>query len=232
MVEQLQEHRERVVCITDDGVEIIGDYYLPLHKSVRGLVLAHMMPEVRESFFEFAHKAAMRGFHVLAIDLRGHGESTKKIGSDTALDYKSFSDADHQKSIHDIRAAIFYLRGRGVKEIVLIGASIGANLSLRALVEDKKLRGAILLSPGYDYRGIKTIPFARRLSSRQGIFFAGSEDDGNAAMMARGLFAATPKRVYKDIKIFQVGGHGTAIFKQEPLFIDECISWLFNLFER
>lgn len=223
---------ERIQFVTADGVEIVGDYYAPLTKCLRGILMLHMMPETRDSFAIFARKTAACDFHVLAIDLRGHGESIKRVGSDSVLDYKSFSDADHQKSINDIRAAIFYLRGRGVKEIGLVGASIGANLSLQAIAEDQRLKGAILLSPGYNYRGIETIPFVRRLSSGQRVFFVGSEDDGNAVMMVHGLFSATPERVHKNIKVFQTGGHGTEIFEQEPLFIDECISWLSKLFER
>lgn len=225
--------REKVTYSTKDGVFIIGDYYAPERKSTTGVLLLHMMPATRESFVPFAKKVREKGFHVLAVDLRGHGESVrqKAAGGETILDFRDFSDSDHQQSIADVRGAIDFLHSKGADDIAVIGASIGANLALQALSEDGTLKEAILLSPGLNYCGIETVPFVKKLHSGQKVFFVASRDDmrgtnASAESMAKELFGAVPSRVKKEICIFESAGHGTTIFERQPLFTDEIIRWL------
>ena len=45
-----------------------------------------MMPATKESWNEFSQKLREKGWHVLAIDFRGHGESTKE-----GLNFENFS---------------------------------------------------------------------------------------------------------------------------------------------
>ena len=219
---------EKIKFVTKDGVTIVGDHYAPLYKSEKGVLLLHMMPAVRGSFAQFAEKLAAEGYHALAIDLRGHGESTKRVkeGVETILDYKMFTDVDHQKSIEDVRTAIMWLHEKGINRVALVGASIGANLALEALQDDHSLQGAILLSAGYNYRGLETLSFAKAVTFGQGVYYVASHDDGSAAEMSEGLFAATDKTRSKKIKLFESAGHGTTIFENNPLFVDECIAWL------
>ena len=64
---------QRIELKTKDGVSVIGDYYAPSQASVKGLLLLHMMPADRTSWNAFAGRMQAAGWHVLAIDLRGHG---------------------------------------------------------------------------------------------------------------------------------------------------------------
>lgn len=221
--------RQTLFIKTTDDVEIAADYY-PVEKSIRGAVLIHMMPETRQSFRICAEKLQARGISALAIDLRGHGDSIRGPQGKT-LDYKTFSDTDHQQSIRDLEAGIQFLRTKGISDIYLIGASIGANLALQALAEDSALRGAVVLSPGYNYRGIETLPLVMRLHSGQRVLFAASRDDmrgsGRAAdEMAQGLFKNVPDGVLKEIKIFDAARHGTTIFEREPQFMEKGVAWI------
>lgn len=213
---------ERVELKTQDGVQIIGDYY-PAESS-RGILLLHMMPADRKSWTAFAAKLQAAGFQALAIDLRGHGES--EGGPDG---YKKFSDAEHQASQLDVEAGAEFLKSKGVTELHLAGASIGANLALKYLSERSEARSAILLSPGLDYRGVLTAPALEKISPTQGIYLAAAEDDG----YSRDTVAELSRKIIQDnrhmLKVFKSGGHGTRLFEAHPEFMEELATWLERL---
>jgi len=210
---------ERVSLETSDNVKIIGDYAgTPEEPAV---LLLHMMPAVRSSWKELSGKLNERGFQTLAIDLRGHGESQ---GGPEG--YRKFSDEIHQSSIHDVEAGVKLLKSKGAPKIFIAGASIGANLALWYAAEHKEIDGAILLSPGFNYRGLKTESYVSGLKGSQSVYFAASRDDSYSAETIEGLFAKMPLGVKKELKMFERAGHGTTMFEKEPAFMDELASWL------
>lgn len=231
---------QRVELETQDNVSIVGDYYAPALASAKGLLLLHMMPADRTSWRQFAGKMQAAGWHVLAIDLRGHGESqggppVASLAKGGPNGYKSFSDAEHQASKFDVEAGAEFLkealrsrfqRDSGNSELYLGGASIGANLSLQYLAEHSDVKAAFLLSPGLDYKGVRTEPATRSLGSGQAIYYVASRDDSYSADTIQKLFDITPPGVRKDIKFFENAGHGTTIFEREPGFMDEIVSWI------
>lgn len=212
---------ERIKLTARDGVAIAGDYYLPSEESVKGLLLLHMMPADRASWRQFAEKTQEAGWHALAIDLRGHGES--QGGPDG---YKRFSDAEHQASELDVEAGARFLQSKGVAALSLGGASIGANLALQYLAEHPDAHAAFLLSPGLAYRGVRTDAAARFLWTGQAVFYVASRDDPYSADTVRELFEATSEGVTKAIRLFETAGHGTTIFERKPECMDEVMAWL------
>ncbi|MBI2628274.1 MAG: alpha/beta fold hydrolase [Candidatus Niyogibacteria bacterium] len=206
----------KISLLAKDGVKIMANL-AEVEKPAGWLILIHMMPATKESWQDFAEKARDKKYESVAIDLRGHGESGN--GPDGFL---YFTDEEHRKSVFDIQAAADYLinsRGAALAKIFFIGASIGANLSLKYLAENQKFPAAILLSAGLNYRGIKTEPLVKNLQAGQKVFFASAKDDragGNNAEMNRKLYDLTPAKVEKQIKIFETGGHGTDLLKDNP----------------
>ena len=126
------------ISYTAENVTIVGNYW----KGTNGkaAILLHMMPATKESFTPFAEKLHEKGWSVLAIDLRGHGESTKKIHGElsTPMNYQEFSDEEHQSSMHDVEGARDWLEAQGIatENIVIGGASIGANLAINYMAKD------------------------------------------------------------------------------------------------
>lgn len=218
---------EMVRIKTKDGVEIVGDYYPPIGERQvasgvsRGVLLLHMMPSDRKSWVKFAEKLQASGFPVLSIDLRGHGES--QGGPDG---YKSFSDEEHRASKFDALAGAMFLRSKKVDEFHVVGASIGANLALEYLSEHPNGRSAVLLSPGLDYRGLKTAPLLEKVPESRGIFLVASEDDAYPKDTVNELASRITLDEKHQVKIFETGGHGTTIFENHPEFMDEIIKWL------
>ncbi|MBI5220579.1 MAG: alpha/beta fold hydrolase [Candidatus Liptonbacteria bacterium] len=212
---------------TEDGKRIVADYY-PGATS-RGALLVHMMPRTRESWKYLAYQLQARGYHALAIDLHGHGASTG--GPDT---YRSFSDREHQESLLDLQAGVKYLAAQGVssEDLIVIGASIGANLALWLLVDQPRVRQAVLLSAGLEYKGIKARELVRDLTPGQRILLFSSADDdrsgGNNAEANRMLESLTPKGVATELIVYQNAGHGSDILEttEQPNPTQAILTWL------
>lgn len=199
---------------TSDGANIAYDWY-PADKPAGYLVLVHMMPATKESWKEFATAAQKGGFASIAIDLRGHGES-----DGGPQGYNAFADEEHQQSIKDIEAAVEFLKKEGAvpEKIILVGASIGANLCVRYLSEHPAVKSVVLLSAGESYRGIHILPMLAKLQKGQSLLFFASEDDvrsgGNNASVSKRLAEAVPEGVKRGLVIFSAGGHGTDLLPQ------------------
>lgn len=210
-------------------VQIIGNYWKGSES--KAIILLHMMPATKESWNTFAEKINQAGFSVLAIDLRGHGESVEvkseklKIKS---LNYKDFNDKEHQESILDIDGAFKWLIEQGIakKNIVIGGASIGANLSLQFMTQHPEVEKGLLLSPGLDYRGIQITPLIKQLQNGQKVFLVAAEDDAHSAQAIKELSKIEIIKV--ETKVYPTGGHGTTLFQTHPNLIDELINWLNN----
>lgn len=211
---------ERVSFTTSDGVEIVGDFY-PSHGKAFAILL-HMMPATRESWKPFAAHLVEAGYSVLAIDERGHGESTM----DGKLDYKTLSDEQQQAKIRDVEAAFIFLKGKDAQEAnaVVIGASIGANLAIQFLAEHPEMKAAVALSPGLDYHGIVTEPLVSRLASGQRVLLVASDDDEESFASIRQLKKRNPAQA----EVFERTGigHGTAMFDKDPGLMNELVAWL------
>lgn len=212
---------ELISLKTSDGVTVIGDYYEG--GGEKAVLLLHMMPATRASWIAFANKLVAEGFSALAIDLRGHGESTS--GPDGALDYKTFTDAEHQASIHDVESGIEYLMKRGMKEINIAGASIGANLAFAYAAGHPDIRSVILLSSGLDYRGVNSEAAAPKISEPARVYLLASNEDEYSAASVKDLFEKLQIK-NKKLEVLEGAGHGTTILERKPEYLDTLTSWL------
>ena len=206
-----------VTLKTEDGCRIAGLFGGV--ESPRGWVLfLHMMPAAKESWGELTERFGKEGWATLAIDLRGHGESE---GGPEG--YKQFSDEGHKASRHDVKAAVEFLESEGaeLEKTVVVGASIGANLALQYLADNKKVRAAALLSAGLNYHGVNGEVAAERLEGGQRVLLVAARDDeragGAADRQAQTLYEEMPIDVDKNIIIYERGGHGTDMLKTEEL---------------
>ena len=222
---------EKITLTTQDDVSIVGNYFAQDKEDAPAVILLHMMPSTKESWDVFAGKLQQAGFQVLAIDERGHGESIRAVreGEAVELDYKTFAREEQQAKRLDVEAGHFFFVEKGVEpeDIVVGGASIGANLTLLYLAEHKAARAGIVLSPGYNYRGIETLPLIERTYEGQQIFLAAAKDDSAVPDSADAVEELAERANAKvRMQIFETGGHGTDIFGVHPEFMDEIVEWL------
>ena len=190
---------------TVDGVTIEADYQ-PADKGQSTAILVHGVAAGRGEWEGFAAALRRRGMGTLAVDLRWHGELSQR------------PDVVWAKGAEDILAAARFLKKRGVAEdqLVLIGASIGANLCSQAFTALPKTRALVLLSPGADYRGVRLsrFPAARALA-------ASSPADAYAHATVEQL-----RQLLPGLTVFEAkSGHGAQMFADLD-FVDALVAWL------
>lgn len=217
---------ERVSFETNDGVQIVGDW-VAAPTTLGAVILIHMMPANRRSWADFQVSLAKRGLASLAIDLRGHGEST--VGPEgSAIDFKNFTDAEHQSSLLDVIAAYQWLTRRGFEKqrIALVGASIGANLAAQFLLEEPGVPGAALLSPGRNYRGTNIVNDIRSVLPEQSVWIAASEGDDQISFEASREAHDIASCNRKTLIPLKAAGHGTAMLVSHPEVGEQLADWL------
>jgi alpha-beta hydrolase superfamily lysophospholipase len=208
---------------TADGCLIEAVFAAP-EKGSYIFINTHGLGSARGEWGPLQAAAAERGHGYLSLDLRGHGGS-KTCGGRPA-DYRKFTRADWAAASRDIEAAALWLKKKGYApgRLVYCGASIGANLSLKAAAEGKvKPAGLILLSPGLEYAGVRSLPYLRA-----GILIAAAPADGYAWKSSLRLRdAAREKKLLCD---FLDGGqgHGAGMFGK-PGFIEALLGWAAGL---
>lgn len=213
---------ETITINTIDRVQVRGDYHKGL--SSKGILLLHMMPADRKSWTAFSEKLVRNEYHVLAIDLRGHGDSIE--GPSGQLDYHTFSNEEHASSIHDVEAGIGFLVAMGATSLALAGASIGANLALWYAAEHPdNIKSIVLLSPGLDYKGIATEPLIIKTEPDINIMLvSGGDTDAYSRETIKKLSKLI--NLQTPVRIFEDAGHGTRIFERHPELMEEIIQWL------
>lgn len=151
-----------------DGLMLAG-WFIPAPGSQRAVVLVHGKDSCRSCefdgrFVEFAARLQARGFHILMIDLRGHGESQKS----------RFTLGEHER--WDVLGAVDWLQERGFSQIGVLGVSLGAASAVEAAADPQggdAIRALVLDSGFGDLWELLRIHFPRE-SGLPNAFLPGS----------------------------------------------------------
>ncbi|MFC1752765.1 alpha/beta hydrolase [Thermoproteota archaeon] len=200
---------------TEDYKDIAGTLYDV--GAERNAILLHMMGKDRTTWDNFVPVLINAGYNVVAIDLRGHGESSG--------DWHDFVKQEFSDTYLDVKSAKEHLDEQGMTgDVVIIGASIGANAALKYAVEDTDVKQIVMLSPGLDYRGMTTKDV---ISSYTGsMMLVVSENDIYARQSGTELFASARMPEEKKNYVQYTGkAHGTDMFAENPL-ADDIVDWL------
>lgn len=219
---------DRITLSTIDDVIVVGDW-VPSPRLIGVVILLHTLQDTRSSWMPVQMALSRKGFASLAIDLRGHGESTTTLDG-LSLDYREFSDEQHQASIDDVRAAIDWVRKRGIdmKRIVLCGASIGANLAINELTDEPHLAGAILLSPGENYHGVEGLSEIKFVMPDHQVVIVSSDDDTESFSVSKKMYAELSSEKKTFVPLSQAG-HGTNMLKADPTLAEKIADWCLGM---
>jgi pyridoxine 5-phosphate synthase len=203
-----------VTVSSADGVTIAGEYFEASSRPAPGVLLVHMLSKSRSDWRDLPERIRDAGINALAIDLRGHGQS-------------SGSPQDLQAMVKDVRAAAQWLATqpnvRG-DSIAIVGASLGASLALLASVDVPEVRAIALLSPSLDYRGLRTdTALIKRLGPRS-IWLAASAGDPLALRTVRDI-AAAPSGP-REQHVSSAVAHGTALLDRDTDVARVLVDWL------
>ncbi len=215
--------QETVHFTTSDGCRIEA-FWLAPSSGAYVLINTHGLGSDKNEWGSFQDALRKRGLGYFSLDLRGHGKSLVCGGK--AVDYRKFTLEDWSAASRDIEAAAAWLKKRGypARRMIFCGASVGANLSLKAAAEGRiKPAALILLSPGMEYAGIKAEDYLARAPKK--ILLGASENDPYAWQSVVIISELAGKYHLNLSAIDGGGGHGVNMFKT-PGVMDKVLDWL------
>ncbi|MEM6795281.1 MAG: alpha/beta fold hydrolase [Acidobacteriota bacterium] len=188
------------------------------------VLLLHQAQRSRAEFEFLARDLHEMGFHTLAVDLRGHGDSTRPEILDRAFFMKLFRDPDFAPP--DIEAILGWLSEHprvDPERLAAVGGSVGANLSYIATGAGWGAKTAVVLSGNAEAvadLAAKTEDFAPR-----GVLLLAADGDSGRDAYARQLFeqAGEPKRL--EI-VTGSEAHGSELLLENPRLHKMTLEWL------
>ncbi len=216
---------KNIAFTTQDQCEIRGTMYVPEASNGGAIICLHQLRLDRSTYDHFAHEMATRGFYVLAIDLRGHGESTNIQGK--TLTHESMTEDDFRKipglDVESAKSFLMHEYKINPESIGLVGASIGANAALISAGRNPQTSFVVALSPGIDYRGIQ--PGNDVSQIQKPVLLLTSQEDTYSAASCNELFPRIPAQE-KQIQVVETNEHGTNLFHDPELekFVCDWIS--------
>lgn len=206
-----------VTLTAPDGIALKATYYSP-DRPGPGILLLHQCNRDRSAWTALATDAAARGYHVLALDYRGFGESE----GERLENFQQLQPVIEQKWPGDVDAAFAWLvsqKGVDRDRIAAAGASCGVNQSLLLARRHPEVKTVVLLS------GNATAEARNYLRETPGlpVFAAASRDDGAAVDLMKWILAWSQNRDNRFVE-FTRAGHGTDMFEVEkglpPMILD------------
>jgi alpha/beta superfamily hydrolase len=189
--------QSRVSFSTPDGGHVHGDLYDGAEHAV---VLAHGGRFTKESWAAQALRLQQAGFHVLAIDFRGYGDS------------RGPGDTDPMSApLHlDVLAAVRYLRAAGATTVSVVGASLGGAAAADAVAasNEHEIQRLVLLSStaGED---------PEKLTGRKLLLIAREDVSGTGPRLPRILAQYERVPDPKEMIIVEGSAHAQFLFRTE-----------------
>lgn len=203
---------EIVTAEATDGLTLVGEFYAA-PDTAPSILLMHMLGSRRTAWQPLVPALTDRGYNVLAVDLRGHGETG--------------GARDWSLAERDVQSWIEWLMLQPTSAdapVALVGGSIGANLALVGCAADDRCTTVIALSPSLDYGGI-TPEFAIEGLADRPMLLVASQDDTTSSDAVK-LFTGVAEGEL-GVQLYEGSLHGTALLTvPEPLVIDLITDWL------
>lgn len=203
---------ETIVLRAEAGVFLVGDFYLvdPLSPTV---ILLHQLYTNRTSWESVTEVLLGAHYNVLAVDLRGYGESSGSI--------------NWHKAVGDTQLWFDWLRTEaGVRgdAISTMGSSMGSTLAIVGCANDALCKTSIAISPGWDYYGIILgDALSIGMKDRPMMILYAERDRWPALGMPEIEEVATG---LLEINTFPANAHGMDVLKQHEETLPLILSWL------
>ena len=190
-----------------DGVMLAGDEWGPADGPL--VILQHGGGQTRHAWKNVGERLASAGYHAIAVDARGHGDS------DWAADGRYGQDA----MIEDL---VCLLRALGHPRVALVGASMGGGTSLVAVGEGYVDATALVMvdtAPRVERDGIARI----RAFMRQKPEGFDTLEEVADAIASYQPHRARPRNLAGLAKNVRVGDDGKYRWHWDPRFLDRPI---------
>ena len=172
----------------------------------------------RSSYNSISGKFLSKGINVLAIDMRGFGESTKKSTGE-GVEPNRLAGADIEAAVHFLEKQ----KSVDTKRIGILGASYGASNAIIYASKNPEIRAVVLLSPGINYFNVLPTEDAVKVFSGRSLFCIASNEDLRSVEAVKKYQSNIQKNI--DIKFMDNLGHGTNMFKANADLENEVVAF-------
>jgi pimeloyl-ACP methyl ester carboxylesterase len=208
---------------TFDLVELHASFDLPVGvpAPIPAVLLLHGYGEDRSVWRNFTQQLLGRGWAVMSLDLRGHGES--KTRNKASLQAAPAWRTDPHAFPVDLDPALDWLKARpriDTQKIVVIGVDVGANLALIASGRFPEVRTAVAIKPNL-MESLAMAGSAQDFQPRSALIVVSDEAEGNRIK----ALVKAPSRVL----VSSVAG-GSAQATADKQITDAVFQWLRETF--
>jgi len=204
---------QTVLIQAEDGALLVGDFYLvnPVSPTI---ILTHQLYTTRHSWDFVISPLIGAHYNVLAIDLRGYGESSKSI--------------NWKFAVKDMQLWFNWLRTEGEVRgdaISTMGSSMGSTLAIIGCANDPLCKTAIAISPGWDYYDIKIEDALTTTLNTRPLLILYSERDRWPSLGMPQIEAVATNPL--TVEVFPANAHGIDLIKlHEEDIISMILEWL------
>lgn len=197
---------------TSDGIQIVGDYWTPIDMSRPApvVILLHMYGSDRKAWLPLVGALEQAGFAILAIDLRGHGDSKLPEDKNLAQQVKDRDPELFRSMYKDVLGAYEWLRARpevDLSRLAMVGASVGCSVALDYAGRDKSVDALALMTPGKDYLGLDSIKHIKTCAGRSILMLTSQEEKDKGTSDLADSAPGAQVKVYPEADV-----HGTQMF--------------------
>jgi pimeloyl-ACP methyl ester carboxylesterase len=196
-----------------DGLQIVATFWPGEGETPRpALIALHIIDGRRQSWQYFAPRLNERGYSVLAIDMRGDGQTGGQM--------------DWVMTQADLPQVYRYLIARpdvDPRRIGFIGSSIGANLALVTAAAEPAVKTLVLLSPSLNYEEVTT-PAAIEAYGDRPVLMVASKEDGYSVESIEQLRELAGGKVR--VQYYEGIGHSTRMLDRSRPLEDLILDWL------
>jgi pimeloyl-ACP methyl ester carboxylesterase len=208
---------------TFDLVELHASFDMPtgVPAPIPSVLLLHGYGEDRSAWKDLSKQLLNRGFAVLAVDLRGHGQS--RIKNQRPIQ----ATPDWRTSLHefpvDLDPALDWLKSRpriDNAKIVIIGFDVGANLALLASGRFAEVRTVVAIKPNLN-ESLAMAGSAQDFQPKSALIVVADQSEGDRIK----AMVKAPSRV---LTASHAGG--TAEWTADKRVADAIFQWLRETF--
>lgn len=209
----------RVTIRSADGVRLAATWRPnPARSDAPAVLLVHDFSRERREWAALAEELAVLGFATLALDLRGHGESTQQDGKPNVRPSPTLLRSPSGFP-RDIEAACAWLRERA-PSVGVVGVSVGGSLALLATASSWA-DAAVAISVNTD-----RLPFLAggRPRHAKGTLVLATEKDPGRKASAEEIHSAAEEP--KGMKLYPGAAHNLALLAEHPDAKQLAFAWL------
>ncbi len=232
---------------TDDGILIHGWYiHTGAHDVVHtedesffaqysAVVLLHAYRGSKEDWVPIIREFFDREVAALAIDMRGHGDSTVGIdGEDLSIRVRDRDEPLFNSMWQDATAAVDWLVSKGHRKdrIAILGASVGCSVAIDTARRDPELRVVGVLSPGAKYLGVDTLAHLENWDNRSLLIVSSEGEWENGAKKIKEQLESVQNESDEEnfYEVWQLQGtssevHGTRMLDRVEGIENRLLDW-------